>query len=85
MPAESCVISVFDKILTKFSKFESVISKKSFFEMELGSISATLENSTNRSLILVDEFGRGTHYLDGICLFSGLWQAFLGRMRESNK
>ena len=48
--------------------------------MELNSLSSILENSTVRSLILIDEFGKGTHYLDGISLFHGVWKSFLDKM-----
>lgn len=83
VPAEKCIVSVFDRILTKFSKSETVVDNKSFFEMELSSLSTILENATNRSLVLIDEFGKGTHYLDGLSLFNGVWKSFFDKIQEN--
>jgi len=73
VPAENATISLFDKIQSKFSIPESTSLNKSFFELELTEISRVINQASTRSLILIDEFGRGTHYLDGLSLFYGFW------------
>ena len=52
--------------------------------MELSALSYIVENSTNRSLILIDEFGKGTHYLDGLSLFHGVWKSFQNKITDNN-
>ncbi|XP_053690863.1 mutS protein homolog 5-like [Sabethes cyaneus] len=65
VPAESATIGLLDSIYTRLDYPESVFSGKSSFMGELFQMSNILQNATSRSLVLIDEFGKGTTYSEG--------------------
>lgn len=65
VPAKFCKLGLFDAIYSSMSSLENYD-----FSWELSNILCILNNATNRSLILIDEFGKNTDYLNGISLFS---------------
>ncbi|KAK4862179.1 hypothetical protein LT330_003317 [Penicillium expansum] len=72
IPADSAELGVTDKILTKINTQESVSKIQSTFMNDLQQISLCLKQVTNRSLVIIDEFGKGTNESDGIGLASGI-------------
>ncbi|KAJ7819398.1 DNA mismatch repair protein MutS [Mycena olivaceomarginata] len=60
VPVESATLGIVDKIFTRISTRESVSKVQSAFMIDLNQVSLALRNSTARSLILLDEFGKGT-------------------------
>jgi len=76
VPAEKAKIGMFKKILTKFPGKETISSGLSFFTHELSEINNILKQSDENTLILVDEFSRGTQHIDGIALFGSIATAF---------
>lgn len=60
VPADSATIGFTDKILTRISTRESVSRMQSAFMIDLQQISFALNAATNRSLLILDEFGKGT-------------------------
>ncbi|KAI3616291.1 dna mismatch repair protein msh5 [Moniliophthora roreri] len=60
VPAESATLGIVDKIFTRISTRESVSKVQSAFMIDLNQVSLALRNCTARSLILLDEFGKGT-------------------------
>ncbi|KAI0775544.1 DNA mismatch repair protein MutS [Trametes elegans] len=60
VPAESATLGIVDKILTRVQTRESVSKVQSAFMIDLNQVSLALRNCTARSLILLDEFGKGT-------------------------
>ncbi|KAG0347719.1 MutS protein msh5 [Podila humilis] len=76
VPAESAVIGITDKILTRLQTCESVSSNQSVFMTDLQQVSLAIRMSTNRSLIILDEFGKGTASADGAGLFCGTIEHF---------
>ncbi|RDX49897.1 hypothetical protein OH76DRAFT_495372 [Lentinus brumalis] len=79
VPAESAILGVADKILTRVQTRESVSRVQSAFMIDLNQVSLALRNSTERSLILLDEFGKGTLPTDGAGLFCGVLKHLLER------
>ncbi|CAG8389755.1 unnamed protein product [Penicillium salamii] len=61
VPAESAELGITDKILTKLNTQESVSKIQSTFMGDLQQISLCLRHVTSRSLVLIDEFGKGTN------------------------
>ncbi|KAJ3910545.1 DNA mismatch repair protein MutS [Lentinula edodes] len=60
VPAEAATLGIVDKIFTRISTRESVSKVQSAFMIDLNQVSLALRNCTARSLILLDEFGKGT-------------------------
>lgn len=68
VPVDSLIIGPVDKILTRIGFHDDISSGKSTFMVEMSDISNIINTSTNNSLILIDELGRGTSVLEGIAL-----------------
>ncbi|KAI6042638.1 DNA mismatch repair protein MutS, partial [Pisolithus marmoratus] len=79
VPAESATLGIVDKIFTRIQTKESVSKVQSAFMIDLSQVSLALRNCTSRSLILLDEFGKGTISTDGAGLFCGVVRHLLNR------
>ncbi|KAJ6120499.1 DNA mismatch repair protein MutS core [Penicillium sp. IBT 18751x] len=77
VPAESAELGITDKMLTKINTQESVSQIQSTFMSDLQQISLCLKQVTGRSLVLIDEFGKGTSESDGIGLACGILEHLL--------
>ncbi|KAH9480408.1 MutS protein-like protein 5 [Psilocybe cubensis] len=85
VPAESARLGIADKIFTRVATRESVSKVQSAFMIDLAQVSFALRNCTSRSLILLDEFGKGTLSTDGAGLFCGVLRHLLNRGSECPK
>ena len=79
VPAEAAKIGITDKILTRISTRESVSRIQSAFMIDLQQISVALSLATRRSLVIIDEFGKGTESNDGAGLAAGVFEHLLQR------
>lgn len=77
VPAASATIGITDKILTRIQTRESVSKVQSAFMIDLQQISLSLRLATERSLLIVDEFGKGTGSSDGAGLACAVFEHFL--------
>jgi DNA mismatch repair protein MutS len=68
VPAKSAHIGVVDHIFTRIGAKDDLARGKSTFMVEMTETAAILNNATERSLILLDEIGRGTSTLDGVSI-----------------
>ncbi|GAA5919798.1 hypothetical protein JCM6882_003420 [Rhodosporidiobolus microsporus] len=82
VPAESATIGLTDRILTRVSTRESVTRGSSAFMIDLQQVSFILRNLTPSSLLLLDEFGKGTESNDGAGLFCGVLEWIVGLGKE---
>ncbi|PKC07226.1 hypothetical protein RhiirA5_500820 [Rhizophagus irregularis] len=85
VPADSATIGLTDKIFTRVQTRETVSKIQSAFMIDLQQISIALRNSTSRSLLIFDEFGKGTGSTDGAGLFCGVIEHLLKRGRDCPK
>ncbi|CAK6960667.1 mutS protein homolog 5 [Scomber scombrus] len=70
VPAKEAEIGVVDGIFTRMQSRESVSVGLSTFMIDLNQMAQALNSSTGNSLILIDEFGKGTNTVDGLSLLA---------------
>ena len=81
VPASSATIGLTDKILLRLATRESVSRSQSAFLVDLQQVSMALSLATARSLLVLDEFGKGTAAADGAGLTASLFEYLAGLER----
>lgn len=85
VPAEAACIGLTDRLLTRIATRESVSRNESAFAIDLKQAAFSINFATRRSLILIDEFGKGTNSMDGAGLVTALLNHFVNLGNDAPK
>ena len=81
VPAKSATIGVVDRLFTRIGASDELHSGQSTFMIEMTETANILNNATDRSLVILDEIGRGTSTLDGLSLAWAIAEHIAGDVR----
>uniref|UniRef100_A0A667HTQ7 DNA mismatch repair proteins mutS family domain-containing protein n=1 Tax=Lynx canadensis TaxID=61383 RepID=A0A667HTQ7_LYNCA len=77
VPAEEAEIGAVDAIFTRIHSCESISLGLSTFMIDLNQVAKAVNNATKQSLVLIDEFGKGTNTVDGLALLAAVLRHWL--------
>ena len=83
VPAKAAELSIVDRIFTRIGAGDDLASGHSTFYLEMAETAAILRRSTQGSLLLIDEVGRGTGTIDGLSIAQAICEFLLGLQEQA--
>lgn len=83
VPAKSCKVGVVDRIFTRIGASDDLARGESTFMVEMLETSRILNEATNRSLLILDEVGRGTSTFDGLSIAWAICESLTAGLSHS--
>lgn len=81
VPAKSAEIAITDRIFTRIGASDDLAYGQSTFMVEMVEVATILQNATMRSLLILDEIGRGTSTFDGLSIAKAVLEDVTARIR----
>lgn len=81
VPASKAIIGGINKIFTRIGSSDDISNSLSTFMLEINELSDILKKVTSKSLVLIDEIGRGTNYLEGMSLSLGIMSVLINKKK----
>ncbi|XP_033750207.1 LOW QUALITY PROTEIN: DNA mismatch repair protein Msh3-like [Pecten maximus] len=81
VPAESARLGILDAVYTRMGASDEIYSRRSTFMVELQETSDIIANATNKSLVILDELGRGTSTHDGTAIAHATLDYFIEKVK----
>ena len=85
VPAQSAQIGIVDRLFTRIGASDDLASGQSTFMVEMTEVADILKNATPRSLLILDEIGRGTSTFDGMAIARAVLEYAADRKRLGAK
>ncbi|KAF2158871.1 hypothetical protein M409DRAFT_30658 [Zasmidium cellare ATCC 36951] len=82
VPAEEVRLGLLDAVFTRMGAFDNMLKGESTFMVELGETSDILKQATPRSLVILDELGRGTSTHDGVAIAQAVLQHVVSQLKS---
>ena len=80
VPARHATVGIVDRVFTRVGAFDDLASGQSTFMVEMLELANILNNATARSLVILDEIGRGTSTLDGCAIARSVVEFLHGKV-----
>ncbi len=80
VPASACTVGVVDAIFTRVGASDDLAAGQSTFMVEMTEVAQILEHATSKSLVILDEIGRGTSTYDGMSIARAVVEHIAGRI-----
>lgn len=81
VPADKAEIAITDRIFTRIGASDDLAYGQSTFMVEMVEVATILQNATMRSLLILDEIGRGTSTFDGLSIAKAVLEDVTGRIK----
>ena len=82
VPAEKASLGLLDAVFTRMGAFDNMMKGESTFMVELSETSDIVKQATPRSLVILDELGRGTSTYDGVAIAQAVLHHVVSRLRS---